>query len=52
MKKRRITIQHQLDKTDHTFLVVNPDKLTQKEVEFIKLEMGVSVLLVNGKLYK
>ncbi len=52
MKKVRITIKHQLDRTFHTFLVVNPDKLTQEEVEHIKFKMGVSALFVNGKVYK
>lgn len=33
MKKTRITITHQLEKTKHTFLVVNPDKLTRIESE-------------------
>ena len=52
MKKVKIKITHQLEKTEYEFLVVNPDKLTSVEVEHIKLEMGVSVLFVNGKLYK
>ena len=52
MKKTRITITHQLEKTKHIFLVTNPDKLTRKESEKITKKMGVTMLFVNGKLYK
>jgi hypothetical protein len=52
MKKTRITIAHQLEKTEHHFMVVNPDKLTSSEVDRIKREMGVEMVFVNGKLYK
>ena len=51
MKKTRITITHQLDKTKHTFLVENPDKLSRIESERIMQKMGVTMLFVNGKLY-
>jgi hypothetical protein len=51
MKKTRITITHQLEKTKHTFLVVNSDKLSRIESERIMQKMGVSMLFVNGKLY-
>jgi hypothetical protein len=36
MKKTRITITHQLEKTQYYFMVVNPDKLTSSEVDKIK----------------
>lgn len=36
-KKVRIKIVHQLEKTTHTFLVVNPKRLTQEEVNNIEL---------------
>ncbi len=36
MKKTRITITHQLEKSQHHFMVVNPDKLTSLEVDKIK----------------
>lgn len=52
MKKTKITITHQLEKTQHHFMVVNPDKLTSSEVERIKMVMGVEIVFVNGKLYK
>jgi hypothetical protein len=52
MKKTRITITHQLEKTQHHFVVVNPDKLTSLEVDKIKKEMGVEMVFVNGRLYK
>ena len=52
MKKTRIKITHQIDKTVHHFLVVNPDRLLKKEVEKICNNMNVSALFVNGKLYK
>ena len=51
MKKTRITITHQLEKTKHNFLVVNPDKLSRIESERIMQKMGISMLFVNGKLY-
>ena len=51
MKKTKISITHQLEKTKHHFMVVNPDKLTSSEVERIKKAMGVEMLLVNGKVY-
>ena len=46
-----ITIQHQSEKTIHTFNVVNPDKLTSIEVRTICFEMNVTAVLVNGKYY-
>lgn len=52
MKKTRITITHQLEKTQHHFMVVNPDKLTSSEVDIIKNEMGVEMVFVNGRLFK
>ncbi len=51
-KKTTITITHQLEKTVHHFWVVDPDKLSNEEVEFIKMEMGVTMVFVNGRLYK
>lgn len=52
MKKTRITITHQVEKTKHHFMVENPDKLTNSEVDRIKKEMGVELVFVNGVLYK
>ena len=52
MKKTRIKLTHQLDKTVHHFLVVNPNKLSTEEVERIKEKLGVDLVFVNGKLYK
>lgn len=51
-EKTRITIIHQLEKTQHHFMVVNPDKLTSLEVDKIKEGMGVEMVFMNGKLYK
>lgn len=52
MKKHRITITHQQDKTKHVFLVLDPDRLTQQEKERIMTKMNVEMLLINGRLYK
>lgn len=52
MKKTRICIVHQLEKTQHHFMVENPDKLSSSEVERIKKVMGVEMVFINGKLYK
>ncbi len=52
MKKSRITITHQVEKTKHHFMVVNSDKLTSSEVDRIKKIMGVEMVFVNGRLYK
>lgn len=52
MKKTRITITHQLEKIQHHFMVVNPDRLTSSEVDRIKKAMGVEMVFVNGRLYK
>ena len=51
MKKTKIGLHHQLEKTSHFFLVVEPTKLSRNEVEHIMKKMGVSMLFVNGKLY-
>jgi len=52
MKKTRITITHQIEKTQHHFMVVNPDKLSNSEVDKIKRVMGVEMVFVNGRMYK
>lgn len=52
MKKTRIAITHQLEKTQHHFMVVNPDKLSSSEVDRIKKVMGVEMVFVNGRFYK
>jgi hypothetical protein len=52
MKKIRIEITHQIEKTNHHFMVVNPNKLNTSEVERIKKVMGVKMVFVNGRLYK
>lgn len=52
MKKTRITITHQVEKTQHHFMVINPDKLTSSEVDRIKMAMGIEMVFVNGRLYK
>ncbi len=52
MKKQRITITHQLEKTKHVFLVVDPDKLSQIEKIRIMAKMNVEMLFINGKLYR
>lgn len=51
MEKTRITITHNLEKIQYHFMVLNPNKLSTSEVEMIKLEMGVEMVFVNGKLY-
>ncbi len=52
MKKTRVSITHNLEKTQHHFMVGNPDKLTSSEVDKIKEEMGVEMVFVNGRMYK
>ena len=52
MKKTKISITHNLEKTQHHFEVVNPDKLNFFEVDIIKNEMSVEMVFVNGRLYK
>ena len=52
MKKTRITITHQLEKTKHVFMVLDPNRLTQKEKDRIMAKMNVEMLLINGRLYK
>ena len=47
-----ITIQHQSEKTNHTFSVVDPNNLTSLEVWAICSEMNVKAILVNGKYYE
>lgn len=51
MKKTRIKITHQIDKSVHHFLVVDPNKLSCDEVNRICEKMGATSLFVNGKLY-
>jgi hypothetical protein len=52
MKKTRITITHQLEKTKHIFLVQDPNRLTNIEKERIMAKMNVEMLFINGKLFK
>lgn len=47
-----ITIQHQLEKTNHTFSVVDPNNLSSAEVCAICSEMNIKGILVNGKYYE
>ncbi len=51
MKKTRISITHQIEKTQHHFMVGNPDNLSSVEVNKIKKKMGVEKVFVNGRLY-
>ncbi len=50
MKNTRISITHNLEKTQHHFMVGNPDKLTSSEVDMIKKEMDVEMVFINGRL--
>ncbi len=52
MEKKKIQITHQLEKTKHTFTVVNPDKLSREEIELICDKMNVTSIFVNGKMYR
>ena len=52
MKKTRIEITHQLEKTVYVFFVDDPNNLTNNEVLRIKNKMNVKMVLVNGNLYK
>jgi hypothetical protein len=52
MKKSKIIITHQLEKTKHVFMVLDPNRLTQKEKDRIMSKMNVEMLFVNGRLYK
>jgi hypothetical protein len=51
MKKTRITITHQIEKTQHRFMVENSDKLTRSEVDRIKKVMGVEMVFANGNFF-
>jgi hypothetical protein len=48
----RVTIQHQIEKTFHTFNVKNADKLNKEEVKHICHKMSVEKLFINGKFYQ
>ena len=48
----KITIQHQEEKTYHTFDVVDASNLKPVEVWAICNEMSVRAILVNGKYYE
>ena len=51
MKKTRITITHQVEKTQHHFLVDNPDKLTNSDVDRIKMKWALRwCLLMEGSI--
>lgn len=52
MPKKKIIITHQLEKTQHTFLVENPEKLAPEEVQHICDTMNVTSIFVSGKMYK
>lgn len=52
MKKTKIKITHQIDKTVYHFFVVDPDRLTTDEVKRICQEMNVTSLFINGTLYR
>lgn len=52
MKKSRIKITHQIDKTVHHFKVMDPNNLCIDEVENICTKMNVTALFINGKLYR
>jgi len=47
-----ITIKHQTVFTNHTFDVVDPNKLISVEVWAICTEMNVQAILVNGRYYQ
>ena len=47
-----IIIKHQSEFTNHTFDVVDADKLTPVEVWAICSEMDVKAILVNGNYYE
>ncbi len=44
-----ITIQHQIEKTFHTFDVNDPDKLTDEEVRMICWDMNVVAIFENTR---
>ena len=48
----KITIKHQTEFTNHTFDVVDPNRLTAVEVWAICTEINVQAILVNGKYYE
>lgn len=52
MKKTRIEITNQLEKTVHVFYVNEPNYLTNNEVLRIKNKMNVEMVFVKSKLYK
>jgi hypothetical protein len=48
----KITITHQEEKTQHTFTVKNPDRLTQAEVNRICHTARFNALFVNNRYYE
>ena len=48
----KITIKHQTEFTNHTFEVVDSNRLTEIEVWAICNQMNVQAILVNGKYYE
>lgn len=48
----KITITHQDEKTQHTFTVKNPDRLTQDEVNKICQTARFRAVFVNGRYYE
>ncbi len=52
MKKTRIEITHQIEKTKYVFYVIDQGKLTISEVLRIKIAMGVETVFISGRLYK
>ena len=47
-----ITIQHQIEKTYHSFDVKDPSELTVEEVSRICTDMNVVGILVNGRYFE
>jgi hypothetical protein len=52
MKKTKILITHQEDKTFHKFKVLDESKLTTKEVKRICVKMNVKAIFIKGKYYE
>jgi hypothetical protein len=52
MPKKKIIITRQLEKTQHTFLIENPEKLAPEVVQRICDTMNVTSIFVSGKMYR
>lgn len=49
---QELTIIHNIDRTKHTFKVMDPARLTRAEFTQICEEMNIQAAFINGKYYE